>query len=168
MRICWGSQYGWCCLAEPQAFSVFFMPFTRRQEKIAFALPFRDGPKHSSSQWDILESLWDNFLECFCYKRNRSGWPLYSCLGLECDVCNCSGHLSTMRWQTNGKPRNSQGYSNILRADAQQIWKILSSDIDLLNSFLLDNLWAFTKARLYISHCGCKDVWDYFAQCNVN
>lgn len=85
MRICWGSQYGWCCLAEPQSFSVFFTLFTRGQEKIAFALPFRDGPKHSSSQWGILESLWDNFLECFCYKRNRSRWPLYSCLELECD-----------------------------------------------------------------------------------
>lgn len=33
-----------------KSFSVFFTLFTRGQEKIAFALPFRDGPKHSSSQ----------------------------------------------------------------------------------------------------------------------
>ena len=70
MRICWGSQYGWCCLAEPQSFSVFFTLFTRGQEKIAFALPFRDGSKHSSQrrQWHPLH------YSCLANPTDRGTW----------------------------------------------------------------------------------------------
>ena len=147
MRICWGSQYGWCCLAEPQSFSVFFTLFTRGQEKIAFALPFRDGPKHSSSQWGILESLWDNFLECFCYKRNRSRWPLYSCLELECDSATTADTYQPwggkqMGNQENPRDRGAWWAAVSVVAQSRTWLKRLSS-----------------SSRLYISHCGCKDVW---------
>lgn len=134
---------------------IFFTLFLGAREDSIY-LPFRDGPKHSSSQWGILESRWDNFLENFAFiKEPLKVAPLFT---LNLNVMSATAadtHL--IWWQANGKPRESQrsltskGSCTVnLKNPLLRYW--------LTGFILLGNLWAFTKARLCISRYGCKDV----------